>query len=224
MRRTFSASSRVCADWIFSARRLAMLLPAQVPRHAASVHMVARTTTPTMATRARYFPFSEAPLALKGFAGDADGWDPLRLSESPLDMKWLREAELKHGRTAMLAVVGFIVPDVGLWKLDNGVTTPSIFAHDACIASGPYGGQLGQVLLFVGALELLVGVPAVWFMMFGGERTPGDFAFDPLGLGNGTEAQKSEMQMKELKHGRLAMLAFGGIITQAAMHPAFPYF
>ena len=71
-------------------------------------------------------------------------------------------------------------------------------------------------------IELLVGVPAVWFMMFGGERKPGDFAFDPLGLRGSTSDEA--MEVKELKHGRLAMLSFGAIITQAAFHPEFPYF
>ena len=170
---------------------------------------------------ARYFPFSDAPAALNGYAGSSDGFDPLRLSEK-VDIRWLREAELKHGRIAMLAVVGFIVPDAGLWSLDNGINVPSIYAHDACVASGPYGGQLGQVLLFVSVIELLVGLPAVWFMMFGGERKPGDFAFDPLGLRGSTSDEA--MEVKELKHGRLAMLSFGAIITQAAFHPEFPYF
>jgi Chlorophyll A-B binding protein len=39
-------------------------------------------------------------------------FDPLKLSETyePL-LPWFRESELRHGRTAMLAVVGFIVQD-----------------------------------------------------------------------------------------------------------------
>ena len=43
-------------------------------------------------------------------AGDV-GFDPLGIS-SLIDVRWLREAELKHGRVCMLAATGFIVQDV----------------------------------------------------------------------------------------------------------------
>ena len=43
-------------------------------------------------------------------AGDV-GFDPLGIS-SLIDVKWLREAELKHGRVCMLASTGMIVQDV----------------------------------------------------------------------------------------------------------------
>jgi len=39
------------------------------------------------------------------------GFDPLGFS-SIIDMRWLREAELKHGRVCMLAATGMIVQDV----------------------------------------------------------------------------------------------------------------
>ena len=38
--------------------------------------------------------------------------DPLNL-QSTFDNNWLREAELKHGRVCMLAIVGFLSVDAG---------------------------------------------------------------------------------------------------------------
>jgi len=53
----------------------------------------------------------------------------------------------------------------------------------------------------------------------------GDFGLDPLGyLTGATPEQKKDLQIKELKNGRLAMLAFSGVITQAGLgHTEFPY-
>ena len=48
---------------------------------------------------------------------------------------------------------------------------------------------------------------------------PGDYKFDPLGFGGG-----KMMEEKELANGRIAMLAFSGIVTQAALTGnGFPY-
>ena len=61
----------------------------------------ARAAPPAMvAVRSRYPPFSPAPSTLAGFVGEEDGFDPLNISRA-VDMRWLREAELKHGRVAM---------------------------------------------------------------------------------------------------------------------------
>ncbi len=51
-------------------------------------------------------PPPRAPPYLQGF-------DPLGLS-SYFPVAWLREAEIKHGRVCMLAIVGYIAVDTGL--------------------------------------------------------------------------------------------------------------
>lgn len=56
-------------------------------------------------------PFLSQPANLDGsMAGDV-GFDPLGLSYY-VDVKWLREAELKHGRICMLATTGILVQEV----------------------------------------------------------------------------------------------------------------
>jgi len=180
-------------------------------------------TSPTMMAKSKVAPMFDAPEQLKGFVGEEDGFDPLKLS-TQFDMKWLREAEIKHGRMSMLAWLGFVMTDVGFKLPGEAYSLASIDAGKASL-SGPYGGPMGQIFLFIGLAELLTNVPAINYTMNGGDRQPGDFAFDPLGYLKGASPEaKEEMQLKELKNGRLAMLAFGGVVTQAALgHPNFPY-
>ena len=59
--------------------------------------------TPAIAMKAasKALPFMEAPAALDGtYAGDV-GFDPVGFTEV-FDIKWLREAEIKHGRVCMV--------------------------------------------------------------------------------------------------------------------------
>ena len=58
---------------------------------------------------AKWLPIGgfKAPLTLDGtLAGDV-GFDPLGFSKSAKTLYWMREAEVKHGRLAMLAAVGW---------------------------------------------------------------------------------------------------------------------
>lgn len=57
------------------------------------------------------------------------------------------------------------------------------------------------------------------------DRRPGDFGFDPLGIYPTTPEKQNEMQLKELKNGRLAMIAIGGMVAGAAVTGnGFPFF
>ena len=123
-------------------------------------------------------PKSERPPALDGtLVGDV-GFDPLLIS-SQVDLRWLREAELKHGRVTMLATLGLLVQDVYQFP---GVT--SVFGdlkvtalHDAAVQQG----AMQQLLLWIGLLEVFSGVAIIQTLQ-GSDRQPGDFGFDPLGL------------------------------------------
>ena len=106
------------------------------------------------------------------FAAKEFKFDPLKLGETyePL-LPWLREAEIKHGRTAMLAVVGFITTDFvripgEMYSFESIPKT--IDAHDALLKTGP----MYQLLLFIGLWELVVTAPACVATMKG-EREPG---------------------------------------------------
>lgn len=64
-----------------------------------------------MQAKSASVPFLNKPAKLDGsLVGDV-GFDPLGISTLG-DMKFLREAEIKHGRVAMLATTGAIVQDL----------------------------------------------------------------------------------------------------------------
>ena len=80
-------------------------------------------------------------MAFAGGLPGADGpesknFDPLKFSEkSPEWVPFFREAELKHGRIAMLATLGWIGAD--FVKLPGDIHQVSSFeAHDVAVKSG----------------------------------------------------------------------------------------
>merc|ERR1719198_399700 len=92
----------------------------------------------------------------------------------------------------------------------------SLAAHDAAVDKGP----MFLLLLGVSVVEIVAGIPKVFQLLNEPDAAaPGDFKFDPLGLGG-----SMDLQEKELANGRLAMMAFSGIVTQAAITEGpFPY-
>ncbi len=145
--------------------------------------------------KSKAMPFAEAPDSLpQGEAGYA-GFDPLRMSEN-MEQGYIRAAELKNGRVAMLAFVGMFV--------QNFVHLPDpAFAQSnpiAALSSVPTAG-LWQIFAAIAFIELAT---------FKKNFTDGPkYGFDPLGVNkNGTFSDA------EVYNGRLAMIGSIGLIVQ----------
>ena len=164
-------------------------------------------------------PFLPYPEHVRGYIGDDIAFDPLGLG-SWFPMDYMREAELKHGRVAMVAAVGYITVDLGIiiHPLGKGLTSAS--AHDVMCANG----VMGNALVFIGLAEM-IGYLAVSEMLQGSGRAPGDFQFGAKFLDKKSDAQIQKLKYQEIMNGRLAMMAFGGMVTQSVLfEKGFPYF
>eukprot|EP00435_Cladocopium_sp_Y103_P051067 s1521_g15.t1 len=163
-------------------------------------------------------PFLPMSPALEGIPGEEEGFDPMGFSLA-IDIRWLREAELKHGRVAMLATVGWITTDLGLRVPGDAFQISTIEAHDAMVKFG----SMPQILVWLGYLELF-GFLAIINMQEGKtDRKPGDFGL--RGFYPADAKGQYDMQLKELRNGRLAMLAFSGIATVGVLtQEKWPFF
>lgn len=146
-------------------------------------------------------------------------FDPLGLAEkSPELVPWYRECEIKHGRIAMLAVVGFITAEYVRIPGDMYQGMSVVEAHDALLKNGP----MYQLLFWIGLFEMVVTIPAC-IATSNGERAPGDFNFG-MGFAPKDPEKFKLKQIAELKNGRLAMLGFSGMVTQSVLSGhGFPY-
>merc|ERR1719251_321950 len=146
---------------------------------------------------------------MPGALPPAGFFDPLGFAENADEktLKRYREAEVTHGRVAMLAVIGFFVGEA---------VEGSSFLFDAQI-SGPAITHFVQVPDGWDALIVtLIGAAEAQRAQIGWVD-PGDIGFDPLGLKPEDPEELNVMITKELQHGRLAMLAAAGFLVQEAV-------
>ena len=174
-------------------------------------------------------------------------YDPLNIvgyavenNSEEATLGWFRHAEIKHGRVAMAAFVGFIVQSNGITL--PGQLTPTISYAEISAAGGPAdqwdalptAAKL-QIIGFVGLLEL-ISETTTYLEMFGEKHyvkggKPGYFPpisqldlpakgfvplnlFDPFGFtAKLTPEQKERKLAIELNNGRLAQIGIFGFVS-----------
>mmetsp|Transcript_19798 Transcript_19798/g.37782 ORF Transcript_19798/g.37782 Transcript_19798/m.37782 type:complete len:233 (-) Transcript_19798:311-1009(-) len=202
----------------------AMTRSAVVSRHAVSLKpssskafaikaMTKRSVAPARASlsvvaadRAMWFNGATAPAHLDGTMPGDFGFDPLGLGTNPDRLKWYQEAELQNGRWAMMAVAGIL--------------------GTSALGVGPVWYEAGKADYALPTLALLsIQFPVMGMLetkRFEGFKATGmsgvmdTYPFDPAGMSS------ASMKVKEVKNGRLAMLAFVGFMVQALVTRAGP--
>jgi len=211
---------------------------APVAAAAAAPAKVERFSDPSKGLSPVDVPYPTAMLeAMGGYDVETGGgiWDPLRLAAAPeADLKWYRQAEIKHGRVAMLACVGYAAAKAGLvfqGAISRDGTTFAAIAADAGTnpfaewALVPLGGKI-QATLAAAAIELSGEQKAIEGGKVG--ELPILKAWLPW-IPRG-EAQDAETQRKrevsllsELKNGRLAMIGIAGFYASETIPGSVPF-
>lgn len=174
----------------------------------------------------------DVPEYLKGeYPGDY-GCDIFKFCRLPANYARLRSQELMNGRWAMLGIVGCLYPEIVHPEATAGFE-PVWFKTGAQIFSDAGIDYLG-VPAFINAHNILAVAVAQALLMGLSEmaRTrmvpegsdpfyPGGKLFDPLGFSTDPESL-AELKVKEIKNGRLAMMAMAGLFAQGAVTGVSP--
>jgi len=167
-------------------------------------------------------PFLKRPPKLDGTQAGDFGFDPLGFSEE-FDLFTMQEAELRHARLAMLAVIGWPLSELAApsWMLQNGCA-PSVLNGFNPVSFVAVLAAFGAVGFFEYKTALRRNDNTAFGKMHradmvdcvnGEYGVPGDYNFDPLGLyssiGNDAYARKGLREV-EISHGRSAMLGITG--------------
>ncbi|PIA33777.1 hypothetical protein AQUCO_04000083v1 [Aquilegia coerulea] len=149
------------------------------------------------------------------------GFDPLGLGSDPESLRWNAQAELVHCRWAMLGAAGIFIPEfltkIGILNTPSWYTageqeyftdTTTLFIVELIFIGWAEGRRWADIIK-PGCVNTdpifpnnkLTGTDVGY---------PGGLWFDPLGYGKGSPEKIMELRTKEIKNGRLAMLAVMG--------------
>lgn len=147
----------------------------------------------------------------------------------------MREAELKHARLAMLGVVGWSFSELYHQGLAKTFGLDNLLAAEGKAPSILNGGLTFEYVAITAAISLVLGGLLEYLTFVSKTKpnyVPGDLGFDPLKLHGfrgsfgldridikETQEEKifkakKDMELAEIKHGRLAMLAISAFAAQ----------
>jgi len=172
-----------------------------------------------MPTGGRSFAASLPGAEALPFVGGNGVFDPFNLlPEAKEEVLMYREAELTHCRVAMMGALGYLVQSHFAPMFDMA-DAPVIRHLDIVLKSEL--GQLGSsTLLMAIFFSEIYRARTGWVEPEDEVRTlresytPGQLGFDPLGVMPKDEVGMKSMQDKELRNGRLAMIAIAGMTVQ----------
>lgn len=165
-------------------------------------------------------------LMLDGSLPGDFGFDPWGLGSDPESLRWNVQAELVHCRWAMLGAAGIFIPElltkIGILNTPSWYTageqtyfadTTTLFIVELILIGWAEGRRWADIIK-PGCVNTdpifpnnkLTGTDVGY---------PGGLWFDPLGYGSGSPEKIKELRTKEIKNGRLAMLAVMGAWFQA---------
>merc|ERR1712228_147497 len=143
-------------------------------------------------------------------------WDPMFVAEkNDGEFARFREQEIKHGRVAMLAVVGYLTTAAGV-RFPGAGDVPAGFKAFSTLFNNEVEGGLMVLAQFMFTTLLME--------MMNGDRTgtaefPGDYRNGALDFG--WDKQSDEWKMKkrnlELNQGRAAMMGITGLMIHEFM-------
>ena len=182
-------------------------------------------------------PRAVPPYLTGEMPGDV-GWDPLQMG-AQRDIVKLRERELIHGRWAMLAAIGVLVPECTAklsifgspgqhwWNTavtwPEGAPIPELTYLGETIPWGVAWLPIIHLPLFLIAELLRTGKYKLEAFEDLDRMYPGGKLFDPLDIGKSVgDEDLNILKTIEIQHCRLAMIASFGFIVEAVGWGAGP--
>mmetsp|Transcript_92451 Transcript_92451/g.266956 ORF Transcript_92451/g.266956 Transcript_92451/m.266956 type:complete len:216 (+) Transcript_92451:257-904(+) len=180
------------------------------------------TSTKTTSSRKQMSdrPIFAPPEVLDGSLPGDYKFDPFNFAKNEQDLKLYREAEVRHGRLAMLAAIGWPLAELFNKDIASEFHLPALISNND-LNPAVLNGNIGNVnpLFFVAALTLGAVVESQTLFRNYEPRMIGDVGFDPLNAYPKEPELQKKIAAAEIDNGRLAMLAVTSYaISEAVNH------